>query len=254
MPRPLLPPDGWGRVSAKVLFEKGLSPVVRDTYVMLRMLAWNGNETPELSWEQIAKETGKPRATVYRHLLELATTGVMHWRPANTGTIVVTFTDGIGSQSQFWEEAPPQGNAFKSKDLKGKTIKPKEERNLKIETVKANYFPLAQTLAEVCHMQFDPNRGRLFREAKLLSKAEPTPTPELIKEHYNGRPECYWRKHDWRGKKGENPSPATIRETWAQWETAVDRSDWRTGGLSATEQLIAYTRELRANGDPSGSE
>jgi hypothetical protein len=86
---------------------------------------------------------------------------------------------------------------------------------------KADYYPLAAALAEVCVMPFEPNKGRLFKEAGLLAKAQPVPTPDLLRLHYSG-PACFWRKEDWRGKKGERPTPPAIRETWGQWKSFVD--------------------------------
>lgn len=88
-------------------------------------------------------------------------------------------------------------------------------------------YPTARALANVCGMSFEANRSRLFREAKLLSEAMPTPTPELITAHYNGNPKAYWRAQDWRGKKGEKPSLSAIRETWGQWEQAEQQTNNR---------------------------
>jgi len=82
-----------------------------------------------------------------------------------------------------------------------------------------DYYPLAEALAHVCHMDLESNKGRLFREAKLLSTADPTPTPDLLRQHYNGDQASYWRRADWRGRAGQDPSPSTIRETWGKWGT-----------------------------------
>lgn len=98
MARDLLPPDGYYYLSVDVMFNRGLSSVVRDTYATLRALAWGSNETPELSWDQIKEYTDKDRATVYRHMLTLVTIGVIHWRPASVRTIIVTFTDGLSQK------------------------------------------------------------------------------------------------------------------------------------------------------------
>jgi hypothetical protein len=99
----LLPPDGWVRISTRILYHKRLPASVRDTYCTLRPAAWAGQETPELSWSQIEKLTRKDRATVYRHMLTLVNIGAMLWRTASVGTIIVTFTDGIGDGKR----APP---------------------------------------------------------------------------------------------------------------------------------------------------
>lgn len=77
-------------------------------------------------------------------------------------------------------------------------------------------YSIAVSLAEVCKMDFESNKGRLFVEAKLLSNATPAPTPELLKANYNGDPRAFWKAKDWRGKAGQPPTPQAIRETWAQ--------------------------------------
>jgi len=85
--------------------------------------------------------------------------------------------------------------------------KPKPKRD-------TGMYHLAVALAEVCRMGYDINKGRLFAEAKQLAKAEPTPTPALVREHYgNGGS---WYKKDWRGMKNELPTPYKIRQTWLQ--------------------------------------
>lgn len=97
---------------------------------------------------------------------------------------------------------------------------------------KVDYFPLAEALASVCHLDLKAN-PRIFAEAELLAKASPSPTRELLVEHYNGRPDCYWRQRDWRGKKGEDPTPAAIRESWGKWVSAT-----ATGGYALTPEDV----------------
>lgn len=71
-------------------------------------------------------------------------------------------------------------------------------------------YSLAQALGEVCRMDFEKNKGRLLREAKLLHESA-----EILRQYYGSG--SWWYQHDWRGKKGEKPTPATIRETWGSW-------------------------------------
>ena len=63
-------------------------------------------------------------------------------------------------------------------------------------------------------LDYNANRGRLFAEAKNLSKASPAPTPELIHIHYGQ--DGTWYKNDWRGKDSKIPTPGQIRSTWLQ--------------------------------------
>ena len=79
-------------------------------------------------------------------------------------------------------------------------------------------FPIAKALAGVCGIELKPNSGMLFKEAKLLLSAQPSPTPELIQDHYgkDSAYVCNWYKVDWRGKKGQSPMPANVRMTWSE--------------------------------------
>jgi hypothetical protein len=83
-------------------------------------------------------------------------------------------------------------------------------------------YQLAEALATVCQMDFKPNKGRLLKEAKQLLDATPPPTPDLLTQYYGCDPtaeiqSAWWWMSDWRGKNGEWPTPAQIRETWGQW-------------------------------------
>ena len=256
MPRDLLPPDDFYRVSVSVMHAPELPTPVRETYAVLRGYAWAGYETPDLPWGMITRATGKDRQSIYRHLLTLVNTGVTRWRTAGVGHIRLTFTDGIGGaenclnfeMSQKREMPLSSGS---DKDLKNKT---KREPRLKIETSqkrdkppKVDYFPLAQALAQACRMDLGGNRGKLFAEAKRLSVAQPTPTPELIQQHYNGHADCYWRKIDWRGKKGDDPNPATIRETWGKW---LQNGKAAAPNMSDPEVAARMNAELNKNRKP----
>jgi hypothetical protein len=76
-------------------------------------------------------------------------------------------------------------------------------------------YSLAQALAGVCGMDFEANKGRLLKEAKLLEKGSPPPTSELITKHYGAG--TWWYQKDWRGQKDEPPAPPAVRETWGKW-------------------------------------
>lgn len=78
-------------------------------------------------------------------------------------------------------------------------------------------FAVARALAVVTGMDFDLNQGRLLREAKvLLSKGDAAVVCAALDEYY-AAPASWWSTHDWRGKRGQAPTPQAIRETWGQW-------------------------------------
>jgi hypothetical protein len=80
-------------------------------------------------------------------------------------------------------------------------------------------YETATILAEICAMDFEVNKGRLLKEAKLLLKATPKATPAVLRENYGAG--GWWWSFDWRGKEKEWPQPATIRETWGKWKTSI---------------------------------
>lgn len=75
-------------------------------------------------------------------------------------------------------------------------------------------YHLARALADVCVLDFEANKPRVFAEAKRLSKVTPRPTPDLLKEHYGKG--GTWYKQDWRGRKDQRPTLGQPRQTWLQ--------------------------------------
>jgi hypothetical protein len=55
-------------------------------------------------------------------------------------------------------------------------------------------------------------KGRIFKRAKDLLSASIPPTPERVREIYG--PGGWWYREDWRGRKGDAPTPENILETW----------------------------------------
>jgi hypothetical protein len=77
--------------------------------------------------------------------------------------------------------------------------------------IKPNVFLLAKAIGEVCQMDFELNKGRLFKEAKHLN-SDLRMSPELIQSLYGLRGK--WYTDDWRGRKGQPPRPEQISETY----------------------------------------
>lgn len=72
MPRPLLPPRGIF-VSTRLLFDRNLSPSIKDTLLQLMALAWGSEShfTPPLSYPQLEHLTGKDARTLRGHFAAL---------------------------------------------------------------------------------------------------------------------------------------------------------------------------------------
>lgn len=125
-----------------------------------------------------------------------------------------------------------------------------KEKRARAKDARANsvIFPIAKALAEVCQMSLEANPS-LFRDAKLLSKAVPAPTPELIHKNYNGDPRAFWKSQDYRGKKGERPTPYAIRETWiAACGTgigAAKKESWTPEQAAAMKAELKRVQEIQ---------
>lgn len=188
-------------------------------------MAWPAVET-------LAKKIRMGERYVHRMVKELAAAGELRveYKAAKNGTnqywVTVhpeqEFTVHNSSQhpeqefSETLNNRPPEPSVNHQEPSGAPAAKKRSGR-----LPRPDYYPLASAIAEVCRMPFEPNRGQLFKEAEALSKAQPVPTPDLLRQHYTGAG-CFWYKQDWRGKKGERPTPAAIRKTWGQWGAAVE--------------------------------
>jgi hypothetical protein len=104
-------------------------------------------------------------------------------------------------------------------------------------------YLLAVALAAVCGMDLALNKARLCKDAKALIGASPPATPELLTRHYGCDPgvqtqTAWWWVSDWRGQKGEWPSPATIKSTWGQWAQATPPA--KRGGRANGSHTSGY--------------
>ncbi len=104
MARLQLPPR-YINLPAALVYDHSIKPVVRDTYVLLRGLAWkNQTETPEMSWDELVEITGKPVSTLYAHLAALRDRGWLLFSRAGTGMIIVRFLDINSEKSESLNE------------------------------------------------------------------------------------------------------------------------------------------------------
>jgi hypothetical protein len=96
-----------------------------------------------------------------------------------------------------------------------RTVSPRE---LKKEPIKKEHnntratnplYPIAKALCDVVGMDFEKNKPRLFKEAKDYYK--PGDEVQIVNDYGAGGA---WYLHDWRGKRGDAPTLAQIRETW----------------------------------------
>lgn len=189
-------------------------------YGKLRALAW-GEDQLSMKFKRLMELTGLSRTRIYEYARILRfNRGLLSYAVRNDA-FECSFppeTERTVNRPRPEKRDLPSPLSLSSKSSLKQEPKDKPIKAMNTEKREAvNYYPIAAALADVCHMQLEANRSRLFAEAKRLAKVVPPATAELLREQYNGNADGYWRAQDWRGKKGEPPNPSTIRETWGRW-------------------------------------
>ena len=82
---------------------------------------------------------------------------------------------------------------------------------------------LVKAFGGAMHINPTLNAGKIARLIADLRKSGPDPTPALVEEKYT-RPDSWHYRHDWRGKQGQPPNLASIRESWGVWAEAAPPS------------------------------
>ncbi len=276
-----MPPRGIF-IPTSLIYDVSLPPAVCHTWIQLRGLALNCQETPPLTFAQLSEILHKKRSTLYAHLRLLQSRGVLRWRPGGKAEIIVVFP----RDEEFWESGssenlnpldsipenpegifsavqdsgssqklnPPDSNLenppeiltavpesrfshvresgfsvkFKSlnppdlnlKNPQGKFNATRESGNPDSAkgppsaVPKAVLKPFVDTLAEVTGMQADLNYPRLARSARKLVKSGYS--AEQVASLYSLNPsggKTAWYARDWRGRKGQRPTPEQIEQT-----------------------------------------
>jgi hypothetical protein len=223
---------------------------VKAAIMLSQLLYWNGDKTVQKrdgwvlkSVEDFLEETGLSKfeqqsardELIERGIIETKLKGIpriwhykidmnslgeflVQWETHSTGNSpvlgekVAQLNKVLETTTENTEESP---NTFSGEEsLENQENKSEEKKEsetpLPLNASQLRYAQ-AQAIADVCFMDIKLNKGMLLREAKLLDKS-----PEDIFRLYGaGSP---WYRQDWRGKKGENPTPALIRATWKEVE------------------------------------
>lgn len=215
MPRSLLPPRGVF-VSSYLVYDKDIPPTVRDSWVQLRGLAWGRLETPSLSIQTISELTGKHKSAIYEHLRLLQARGALRWHPGSKSEIIVVFPEDDNFQlSENMEKLNVNNQEVKFKDTK-KTLKGDGFQNSgKLEKIKIPaeiLKPIISALSEVTGMDLKANYSRLSAAAKKLALSNYT-GDQVITYYSKIGGNSVWYKQDWRGRKGDRPTPEAIYQT-----------------------------------------
>lgn len=195
----------WGQI--------GLDAFALFVYLRYKTNSESGVAFP--SYRDIQENTRLTRSRISAAISVLENASLLERkRRFDASTLYVIKMPPISASSQDLGLMPS------SQDLGLPVVRTSDTINTDSIKTDSNIFSIAEALAVVCHMDLEANKGQLLREARLLKKATPVPTVELLKAHYNGNPNGFWKTKDWRGQKGQLPKPANIRETWGQWDTA----------------------------------
>jgi len=187
----------WSKIEANAqaiacrLLDAGLWETSTNGYNIHDFLDWNMSKAEVIAMKEARAEAGRRGG-----LKSVAK------RQANASASAQAKSkqNSTQSQSQSQSQSPAQ------QTRKGKGKRESDENSAEN---RAALFDIVQALAEVCGMDFEANKGRLFREGKpLVGKL----TPEEVRKYYG--PRSTWYTTDWRGKMGEYPTPAAIRETF----------------------------------------
>lgn len=122
-------------------------------------------------------------------------------------------------------------------------VKPSRKREPKTtEEERAYYAETVPALAEACRLDLgiDGVWAQCQKQLRALYNAQVRPTAALIVREY-GQPGGYWYAHDWRGQKGEAPTPHFVTNTWG---AATAYRDKPNGHARAAPTGSKYDRSL----------
>ena len=110
------------------------------------------------------------------------------------------------------------------------------------EEERAYYAETVPALAEACRLDLgiDGVWAQCQKQLRALYNAQVRPTAALIVREY-GQPGGYWYAHDWRGQKGEAPTPHFVTNTWG---AATAYRDKPNGHARAAPTGSKYDRSL----------
>ena len=107
----ILPPK-YINVPVEMVYTDAIPPALRDTWIQLRGLAWQNDETPELKASELANILSKSESTVYGHLSRLHNYSLLLLEKTATGKIRVSF-DPSDDYSRILETV----NSIKTQEL-----------------------------------------------------------------------------------------------------------------------------------------
>ena len=226
---------------SSIIFDLTFIPTVRDTAIQLMALAWGKNETPAISFSELAKLTGKSIPTLYAHMGLLRNRGALRWRTSGMSTIIVELLDGMNlpeNSSQL--EMPDHLNPLSIKSTRTK-IKNSDSSTLEIsspsESAPRPRDPMFDAIVSVT--QIDPTiksaAASVGKARRELLQAKPPYTADEVLAFG-----VWWNGDDWRRKNGPPACHAITQKI------GVIRNGNGGNGNGTGKRNRVYTDEERA--------
>jgi hypothetical protein len=119
----------------------------------------------------------------------------------------------------------------------------------------AYYAETVPALAAACHVDLSVTGAwaQCQKQLRALYNAQTRPTADIIAREY-GAPGGYWYAQDWRGMKGEPPTPHFVTNTWGAATTFKSATTPPARGNGAASKYNRSMEVLRRRMQPQPSE
>ena len=159
-----------------MIYNREVPPSVVYTWIQLRGLAWDREETPAISMPQLSDLTGKSQSTLYGHMALLRSWGALRMRPSVKGTFIVSFPADSGEFYLDGNSLPPDSENPEKPDLSlNKPI-----NQLEINSVNEK---------ERENNQLDHSRGEDFQISGVNSRNQENAAPRSGAKSPSGGPD-----------------------------------------------------------------
>ena len=210
---PRLLPDQYVKVEVLILYDDTIPDTVKATYAQLRGLAWDGTQTPQISFDNLMEITGKIRSTLYGHMAFLRDRHALSWITDGKGNFIVTFTPDLLSENL-------DGNLSRNLDMPLQLNPPVTDAEINAETkeVKATHKAFeGETVAQAVQKSGQSKKPDASKRKK--STADERTNHPAIQAVFGilGR---FPAKHEYDAlieAVGDKPDKPKLRLCWAEW-------------------------------------
>ena len=125
-------------------------------------------------------------------------------------------------------------------------VKPSRKREPKItDEERAYYAETVPALAEACHLDLsiDGVWAQCQKQLRALYNAQVRPTAAILQREYD-QSGGYWYSRDWRGQKGNPPTPPQVTSTWGAATTYRDKNVSATTAPGGNHRASQYDRNM----------